>query len=877
MKKSLAKLGYSFEEQGELVAQVMKDMRGSTVGPLKSSDAEVAEQTQKYAENLRIIADITGEDAKAKAEANRQISNQLGYQQKLAEKGTTERANIELATQSMSAQTLKDFMDMAVYGQIVNEQGRVAAAALPSYVAYQKEEAALFKKGLMNDQTELALKEKYGEAIHKETMAATGFGVAGMAPGASSTTQTAAANLMGKADEFKHWTKEAVETATKDTKGQKDTKDDLTKNLVGAEVSLQNFQRAMETDLTPVIAQFGKFTMDMLDELEDKMQDLGLMTDDNLNERAKKKSEQDSRLDEKARHDNPLSSPESNWDEWVGEKLSVVSSVYKTQRQKDREADNNTQSQLPPVIPHAAGTLGVDKSLFKSVPGGEVIRAFEDGPEAVITKDQFDSVVRQVQALTKSSMGAKSTISMDNSKFNATTGVPQTATGAEHVTIKQALKALVDFGKLMKTNVTPALTDFGIQLNGVLSNMSKKVDGIGLSTDDADGVEDTNVSGVNLGALELDLNKKEKRLRELQAKTGDGLVTNELRQAKLEAELAKSRIRNAQEMTDMFNSGLQDAIDDAKEKMAKNLGVDASSINLSPTELANIKSGYTEKFSKDHANELSEAREATRAAEKPSIALSAGKSFDAQAPAVMKNLMADFDLSKEQASGIVGNLGHESAGLKAGIQEGGVTQGRGGLGWAQWTGPRRKAFEAYLAESGQQATDPSANYGFLKRELTTTHAGALDAVKHQSTSAGSMMAFEQKYEAAGVKNYGSRQQYANRAMGDYDTSLQNGGVQLAQGQVKQPAASGVATPSIPATTQTAADYGDSVPATQAHREAVASTDTVTHDSGTPKKQPESAPDKHREMMVEALRLLGDIKTAMISGNKINQKTATNTA
>ena len=100
---------------------------------------------------------------------------------------------------------------------------------------------------------------------------------------------------------------------------------------------------------------------------------------------------------------------------------------------------------------------------------------------------------------------------------------------------------------------------------------------------------------------------------------------------------------------------------------------------------------------------------------------------------------------------------------------------------------------------------------------------------------------------------------------------------VAQGQVKQPAASGIATPSIPATTQTAADYGDSVPATQAHREAVASTDTVTHDSGTPKKQPESAPDKHRELMTEALRLLGDIKTAMISGNKINQKTATNTA
>ena len=138
--------------------------------------------------------------------------------------------------------------------------------------------------------------------------------------------------------------------------------------------------------------------------------------------------------------------------------------------------------------------------------------------------------------------------------------------------------------------------------------------------------------------------------------------------------------------------------------------------------------------------------------------------FDAQAPEVMSKLQKDFGLTKEQAAGVVGNLGHESAGLKAGIQEGGVKKGRGGLGWAQWTGPRRVAFEKYLKETGQSATDPNANYGFLKQELQTTHKGALTAVKKTSTAADSMKAFEQKYEAAGVKHYESRQKYTDRAL-----------------------------------------------------------------------------------------------------------------
>jgi hypothetical protein len=148
----------------------------------------------------------------------------------------------------------------------------------------------------------------------------------------------------------------------------------------------------------------------------------------------------------------------------------------------------------------------------------------------------------------------------------------------------------------------------------------------------------------------------------------------------------------------------------------------------------------------------------------PSGRIAGGESFDSQAPALMSRLQSDFGLTREQAAGILGNLGHESAGLQAGIQERGVTRGRGGLGWAQWTGPRRRSFEAYLERTGQSATDPEANYGFMKEELNTTHKRSLIELKKTNDVQSAMMVFEKHYEAAGVKHYEGRMRYAQRAM-----------------------------------------------------------------------------------------------------------------
>lgn len=91
---------------------------------------------------------------------------------------------------------------------------------------------------------------------------------------------------------------------------------------------------------------------------------------------------------------------------------------------------------------------------------------------------------------------------------------------------------------------------------------------------------------------------------------------------------------------------------------------------------------------------------------------------------LMTDLMKDFGLTREQAAGFVGNLDHETGGFKFMQEITPVVPGsRGGFGFAQWTGPRRKQFEAWAGEKGLDLESYEANYGFLKHELENTPEG----------------------------------------------------------------------------------------------------------------------------------------------------------
>lgn len=147
-----------------------------------------------------------------------------------------------------------------------------------------------------------------------------------------------------------------------------------------------------------------------------------------------------------------------------------------------------------------------------------------------------------------------------------------------------------------------------------------------------------------------------------------------------------------------------------------------------------------------------------------------GKTFAEKAPGIMKNLMKDFGLTKDQAAGLVGNLGHESGGFNSLQEKHPIGNGPGGYGWAQWTGPRRQQYFEWAKEHKLDPASDAANYGFLKHELQTDYKGTIAALKNTKNRADATSSVERTYEGAGIVNMASRDRYADLAAGDYDKS-----------------------------------------------------------------------------------------------------------
>ena len=137
---------------------------------------------------------------------------------------------------------------------------------------------------------------------------------------------------------------------------------------------------------------------------------------------------------------------------------------------------------------------------------------------------------------------------------------------------------------------------------------------------------------------------------------------------------------------------------------------------------------------------------------------------------LMADLQKDFGYTKEQAAGIVGSLSAETGGFKF-MQELRPRGGRGGYGFAQWTGPRRRAFEKWAANNGLDINSYEANYGFLKHEMQTDPTwrreaqrvkGARTVEEAARTFTGSA-AERRGFLRPGVPHYGASISHGRRA------------------------------------------------------------------------------------------------------------------
>lgn len=171
-----------------------------------------------------------------------------------------------------------------------------------------------------------------------------------------------------------------------------------------------------------------------------------------------------------------------------------------------------------------------------------------------------------------------------------------------------------------------------------------------------------------------------------------------------------------------------------------------------------------------------------------------GKGYQQRSGAVTNRLAQDLNLTQAQAAGLVGNLGFESSGLTSGIHEKGLPWEKGGLGWAQWTGPRRREFEAWAKENKLDVKSDEANYGFLLHELKDPrYAGFVKQLRQAKTveeaTNTTLTQFEKPADPAASQR--QRTHLAQQALGSATQLAQAQGppVQLASSQ-GAPGASG---------------------------------------------------------------------------------------
>lgn len=141
--------------------------------------------------------------------------------------------------------------------------------------------------------------------------------------------------------------------------------------------------------------------------------------------------------------------------------------------------------------------------------------------------------------------------------------------------------------------------------------------------------------------------------------------------------------------------------------------------------------------------------------------------FSEIGPRLMTDLMRDFELTPEQAAGVVGNLAHETGGFRHMQEISPVVPGsRGGFGFAQWTGPRRRQFESWASEQGLDPNSYDANYGFLAHELRNTPEGrVIGDLRGAQDVASAARVFSDRFLRPGIPHMDSRLAMANQALG----------------------------------------------------------------------------------------------------------------
>jgi len=268
----LLKLGYGFEEQAELTAQVMADLRTANSSILRDP-AGIARATADYATNLRTIAAITGEDAKKRMDEARLQSTNIAFRAKMMEL-EKQHPNIYRdyiqASASMTAQQRQNIMESIVFGGVINETGAIMESQSSDLATLTKKTTESILNGTLDVKENQALQGQVMDRFRSQLGDLSAIGMAGMA-GHLPEVNRALSELVKQSDKV---TADSVAAAQDQAAKQKVATDQLTVDYVRAAEAAQNMAKTLENKVLASLGQFTHYSALIIRELEKQLAEL---------------------------------------------------------------------------------------------------------------------------------------------------------------------------------------------------------------------------------------------------------------------------------------------------------------------------------------------------------------------------------------------------------------------------------------------------------------------------------------------------------------------------------------------------------------------------------------------------------------------------
>jgi hypothetical protein len=274
LQREMLNLGYGFQEQAEITAQVVASMKRTGAGQL--SRGEIAAATTDLAKDMRKVADIMGEEAKSRQDAAKKATEQYAFYEMLVKRARetndpTLVDRVRLAFSKMSESEQRARIQFAVSGGAVadftaNITGAADGAGDFNNAVFNEVNPSLERLSKSSDE----LHDKYVRGGN-ETL--TALSTAGIMIGAhgEAVAELNALQQLG----FKSNT-ETSEKAREATNALAGAQGGLQDSVMNAERAAQDLRLQLQNVLTPAIEKFGIVANKVLDGLVAKLNQAGI-------------------------------------------------------------------------------------------------------------------------------------------------------------------------------------------------------------------------------------------------------------------------------------------------------------------------------------------------------------------------------------------------------------------------------------------------------------------------------------------------------------------------------------------------------------------------------------------------------------------------